>query len=116
MGKQDDVERLFPKMHVLLMPSEMESFGLGALEGWRAACPGGDARGRIARAGDGGRGRVSGASGRHRAQSRRVVELLDQMKASTVIGGHPPRRRKAPQPAVERFASAAIIPQYEKVL
>ena len=31
LGKQDHVERLIPLAHVLLMPSEMESFGLAAL-------------------------------------------------------------------------------------
>ncbi len=39
MGKQDHVERLFPQMHVLLMPSEMESFGLAALEGMACGVP-----------------------------------------------------------------------------
>ncbi len=67
LGKQDHVERLFPQMHVLLMPSEMESFGLGALEGDGVrSTAGGHARGRIAGAGDGRRGRVSGAGGRYR--------------------------------------------------
>ena len=33
MGKQNHVERLLPVAHVLLMPSELESFGLAALEG-----------------------------------------------------------------------------------
>src|SRR5262249_23517877 len=32
LGKQDHVERLIPQAHVLLMPSQMESFGLAALE------------------------------------------------------------------------------------
>src|SRR5437660_1076013 len=32
LGKQDHVERLIPLAHVLLMPSEMEAFGLVALE------------------------------------------------------------------------------------
>jgi N-acetyl-alpha-D-glucosaminyl L-malate synthase BshA len=32
VGKQNHVERLIRKAHVLLMPSEMESFGLAALE------------------------------------------------------------------------------------
>lgn len=32
MGKQSDIPNLLPKAHVLLMPSEMESFGLAALE------------------------------------------------------------------------------------
>ena len=33
LGKQNHVERLLPLAHVLLMPSELESFGLAALEG-----------------------------------------------------------------------------------
>src|SRR5207302_4815283 len=32
LGKQNHVERLIPLAHVLLMPSEMEAFGLVALE------------------------------------------------------------------------------------
>ena len=32
LGKQNHVERLIPLAHALLMPSEMESFGLVALE------------------------------------------------------------------------------------
>jgi|GEM_PF-3860628 len=32
LGKQDHVERLIPLTHVLLMPSELEGFGLVALE------------------------------------------------------------------------------------
>jgi N-acetyl-alpha-D-glucosaminyl L-malate synthase BshA len=31
-GKQDQIPKLLPRAHVLLMPSEMESFGLAALE------------------------------------------------------------------------------------
>jgi N-acetyl-alpha-D-glucosaminyl L-malate synthase BshA len=32
LGKQDRIHKLLPDMHVLLLPSEMESFGLAALE------------------------------------------------------------------------------------
>src|SRR5262249_8238234 len=39
LGKQDHVERLFPLAHVLLMPSELESFGLAALEGMACGVP-----------------------------------------------------------------------------
>ena len=39
LGKQDHVERLFPQAHVLLMPSEMESFGLAALEAMACGVP-----------------------------------------------------------------------------
>ncbi len=39
MGKQDHVERIFPQAHVLLMPSELESFGLAALEAMACGVP-----------------------------------------------------------------------------
>jgi glycosyltransferase involved in cell wall biosynthesis len=39
LGKQDHVERLIRLAHVLLMPSEMESFGLAALEAMACGVP-----------------------------------------------------------------------------
>jgi N-acetyl-alpha-D-glucosaminyl L-malate synthase BshA len=39
LGKQDHVERLFPQAHVLLMPSELEAFGLAALEAQACGVP-----------------------------------------------------------------------------
>ena len=39
LGKQDHVERLIPQAHVLLLPSEMESFGLVALEAMACGVP-----------------------------------------------------------------------------
>ena len=39
MGKQSHVERLLPLAHVLLMPSDLESFGLAALEGMACGVP-----------------------------------------------------------------------------
>src|ERR1700693_1479383 len=39
MGKQDHIERLLPQMHVLLMPSDMESFGLASLEAMACGVP-----------------------------------------------------------------------------
>jgi len=39
LGKQDHVERLIRLAHVILMPSEMESFGLAALEGMACGVP-----------------------------------------------------------------------------
>jgi len=109
LGKQDHVERLFPKMHVLLMPSEMESFGLGALEGMACGVPP-----VVTRVGglpelvtDGVDGFLEPV-GDIAAQSRRVIELLkdeDRHRAMAECARHT---------AVERFASSTIIPQYEK--
>ena len=45
LGKQNQVERLIRLAHVILMPSEMESFGLAALEAMACGVP----RGRDAR-------------------------------------------------------------------
>ena len=39
LGKQNHVERLIRLAHVLLMPSEMESFGLASLEGMACGVP-----------------------------------------------------------------------------
>jgi N-acetyl-alpha-D-glucosaminyl L-malate synthase BshA len=39
LGKQDHVERLIPQAHVLLLPSQMESFGLAALEAMACGVP-----------------------------------------------------------------------------
>jgi N-acetyl-alpha-D-glucosaminyl L-malate synthase BshA len=109
MGKQDHVERLIPKMHVLLMPSQMESFGLGALEGMACGVPPVATRvgGLPELVTDGVDGFLEPV-GDIAAQSRRVIELLTDEKR------HQSMAEAARRTAVERFASTAIIPQYEK--
>jgi N-acetyl-alpha-D-glucosaminyl L-malate synthase BshA len=109
MGKQDHVERLFPKMHVLLMPSEMESFGLGALEGMACGVPPVATRvgGLPELVTDGVDGFLEPV-GDIAAQARRVIELL------TNEALHRCMAEAARRTAVERFASTTIIPQYEK--
>src|SRR6185295_1368288 len=39
LGKQDHVERLIPNADVLLLPSELEAFGLAALEAMACGVP-----------------------------------------------------------------------------
>jgi N-acetyl-alpha-D-glucosaminyl L-malate synthase BshA len=39
LGKQDHMERLIPRMHALHLPSEMEAFGLAALEAMACGVP-----------------------------------------------------------------------------
>jgi L-malate glycosyltransferase len=109
LGKQDHVERIFPKMHVLLMPSEMESFGLGALEAMACGVPPVATRvgGLPELVTDGVDGFLEPV-GDVAAQSRRVIELLTNQEL------HGRMAHAARRTAVERFASSMIIPQYEK--
>ena len=108
MGKQDHVERIFPRMHVLLMPSEMESFGLAALEGMACGVPPvathvGGVPELITHGVDGFLEPVGDIT----AQAARVVELL------TDEARHQKMAEAARRTAVERFATSLIIPQYE---
>lgn len=108
LGKRDHVERIIPKAHVLLMPSEMESFGLAALEAMAcgvppvATCVGGvpelithGETGYLENVGD-----VA-------AQAGRVLGLLQDDDL------HSRMAAAARHTAVTRFATETVIPQYE---
>jgi N-acetyl-alpha-D-glucosaminyl L-malate synthase BshA len=108
LGKQDHVERLIPKAHVLLLPSELEAFGLAALEAMACgvvpiATDAGGVPELVTHEADG----FAEAVGDVQAQANRVVSLLqdealfDRMAAA------------ARESAVSRFATSRIIPQYE---
>lgn len=108
LGKQDHVERLIPKAHVLLLPSELESFGLAALEGMACgvvpvATKAGGVPELIRHGIDG----FVEPVGNIQAQSRRVIELLkdDALRTAMALA--------ARESAVNRFASSRIIPRYE---
>jgi N-acetyl-alpha-D-glucosaminyl L-malate synthase BshA len=108
MGKQDHVERLIPKAHVLLMPSEMESFGLAALEAMACGVPPigtrtGGVTELITHEVDG----FVEPVGDIAAQSARVVSLLTDEKLYD-------RMSAAARLAAEtRYSTTMIIPQYE---
>jgi len=109
LGKQDHVERLIPVAHALLMPSEMESFGLAALEAMACGVPpvGTNVGGvpELITAGlDGFVEPVADLD----AQSARVVELLTDDELHTRMA------TAARRSALERFATERIIPQYEQ--
>ncbi len=109
MGKQDHVERIFPQMHVLLMPSEMESFGLAALEAMACGVPPVATRvGGVPELITHGIDGFLEPVGDIAAQAGRVIELL------TNDGLYQKMASTARRTAVERFASSAIIPQYER--
>ncbi len=87
LGKQDHVERLFPRMHALLMPSEMESFGLGALEAMACGVPPVATRvGGLPELVTHGVDGFLEPVGDIAAQSRRVIELLTNEDAAPENG------------------------------
>ena len=108
MGKQDHVERIFPQMHVLLMPSEMESFGLAALEAMACAVPAVGTRvGGVPELITDGVDGFLEPVGDVASQAARVVQLLTDEEL------HRRMAAAARQTAVDRFASSKVIPQYE---
>ncbi len=108
LGKQDHVERLIPLAHLLLMPSEVEAFGLAALEAMACGVPpigtnGGGVPELITNGVDG----FLEAAGDVDAQAARAVALL------TGDGLHGRMAAAARQTAVNRFSTESIIPLYE---
>jgi N-acetyl-alpha-D-glucosaminyl L-malate synthase BshA len=109
LGKQDHVERLIPLAHVLLMPSEVEAFGLAALEAMACGVPpiGTNAGGVSELITNGVDGFVE-AVGDVEAQAVRAAQLLTD--------DHLHRRMAAAarQTAAGRFSTDTIIPLYER--
>jgi N-acetyl-alpha-D-glucosaminyl L-malate synthase BshA len=109
LGKQNHVERILPLAHVLLMPSELESFGLAALEAM--ACGVVPVATRVGGVPelitDGEDGFLENA-GDIQAHAARVVSLL------TDDALHYRMRKAGRWNASERFCTDKIIPLYEK--
>ena len=109
LGKQDHVERLIPLAHVLLMPSELEAFGLAALEAMACGVPPVATRvGGVPELITDGVDGFLEPPGDVTAQGARVVALLTDEKL------HRTMARAARQTAVDRFCTEKIIPQYER--
>jgi N-acetyl-alpha-D-glucosaminyl L-malate synthase BshA len=108
LGKQDHVERLIPQAHVLLLPSEMESFGLVALEAMACGVPPVATRvgGVPELVTHGADGFLEGV-GDVAAQARRVIELLSNPQLFARISG------AARTTAQTRFCASMVIPLYE---
>jgi N-acetyl-alpha-D-glucosaminyl L-malate synthase BshA len=109
LGKQNHVGRLIPLAHVLLMPSEMESFGLVALEAM--ACGVATVTTNVGGIPELVTHGVNGFMepvGDIAAQAARAVELLtdDALHERIAAAG---RAR-----AMEQFSTERIIPQYER--
>jgi N-acetyl-alpha-D-glucosaminyl L-malate synthase BshA len=109
LGKQNHVERLIPLAHALLMPSEMESFGLVALEAMACGvAPVATRVGGVPELITHGETGFMEKAGDIAAQAARAAELLSDnalYERITQAG----RRR-----AEERFGTDRIIPQYEQ--
>ncbi len=109
LGKQNHVERLIPLAHVLLMPSEMESFGLAALEAMACGVvPVATRVGGVPELITDGEDGYLEAVGDIAAQAARVVALLSDDALHW-------RLAKAGRwNAGERFCTDRIIPLYER--
>jgi len=109
LGKQDHIERLLPTAHVLLLPSELEAFGLAALEAMACGVPpvatnSGGVPELITNGVDGYLEPVGDTA----AQAARVVELLSN------DGLYERVSYAARHTALDRFCTDLIIPQYER--
>lgn len=108
LGKQNHVERLIPQAHVLLLPSELEAFGLAALEAMACGVPPvatrvGGVPELIAHGQDG----YLEAPGDIAAQAARVAALLTDEALYRRVS------EAARQTALTRFSSSGVIPLYE---
>ncbi|MBI4907191.1 MAG: N-acetyl-alpha-D-glucosaminyl L-malate synthase BshA [Acidobacteria bacterium] len=108
LGKQDHVERLFPQAHILLMPSELESFGLAALEAMACgvvpiATNAGGVPELITNWEDG----FLEAVGDVENQAQRVIEVLTNEKEHLRLS------QAARLKAENHFDTLRVIPQYE---
>jgi N-acetyl-alpha-D-glucosaminyl L-malate synthase BshA len=109
LGKQNHVERLIPLAHVLLMPSELESFGLVALEAMACGVvPVATRVGGVPELVTHGEDGFLEPVGDIDAQAARVVALLsnDDLHYRMAKAGR--------WNATERFCTDHIIPQYER--
>lgn len=108
MGKQGHVERLLPLAHVLLLPSEIESFGLAALEGMACGVPPVATRvGGLPEVVSDGEDGFLEKVGDTTAQAARVVQLLTDSALYERMSGAARRKAEA------QYCASLIIPQYE---
>lgn len=109
LGKQDHIERLIPQAHVLLLPSEMESFGLAALEAMACGVvPVATRVGGVPELIESGENGYLEAVGDIEGQAGRVIELLGR---SPLYGRMAAKARRT---AESRFCTSLIIPRYEQ--
>jgi N-acetyl-alpha-D-glucosaminyl L-malate synthase BshA len=108
LGKQDHMERLIPQMYALHLPSELEAFGLAALEAMACGVPPvatrtGGVPDLITHGVDG----FMEGVGDIDAQAQRLTELLSDDRL------HERMALAARKTAEGRFSTDLIIPKYE---
>jgi N-acetyl-alpha-D-glucosaminyl L-malate synthase BshA len=108
LGKQNHVERLIPLAHVLLMPSEMESFGLAALEAMACGVPAVATRvGGVPELITDGKDGFLADVGDIAGLAKRVLTLVSDEPRQAQMA------EAARLTAMTRFSTERIIPQYE---
>jgi len=107
MGKQERVNELLPLADLLLMPSELESFGLAALEGMACKVPAIATRvGGVPELIDDGVNGLLFGVGEIDAMAAGILGLLrDQPRLQQM-------REAARQTARTRFCSSLVVPHY----
>ncbi len=109
LGKQDHIERLLPLADVLLLPSQLESFGLAALEGMACGVPAVATRvGGVAELITDGVDGFLETPGDVAGQAARVTALLSDESLWSHLS------QAARSTAVERFGTTHVIPLYER--
>lgn len=109
LGKQDHIERLIPQTDILLMPSEREAFGLAALEAMACGVPPVAAKsGGVTELIQDGIDGFLAPVGDVQALANCTLRLLKDSALAKKMA------MAARHTAESRFATAAIIPQYEQ--
>jgi N-acetyl-alpha-D-glucosaminyl L-malate synthase BshA len=107
LGKQDRVNELLPLADLMLMPSEMESFGLAALEAMACQTPAIATRvGGVPELITDGVDGLLFPVGDVEAMAAASVELLSDVER------HQAMRKAARKTAQDRFCSTRILPRY----
>jgi L-malate glycosyltransferase len=108
VGKQDNVNELLPLADLMLMPSEMESFGLAALEAMACSVPSISTRvGGVPELIEDGRNGLLFNVGDVDAMSAATIALLGDESRLTAIS------QAARKTAQDHFCASRIIPLYE---
>ncbi len=109
LGKQESVTELLPLADLMLMPSELESFGLAALEAMACRVPAISTRvGGVSELIDDGVTGFLFPVGDVEGMAQCAIRLLQDPERLEALGA------AARQTAQDRFCSSRIIPLYEK--